>query len=141
MCEKFEVSETQMVWGGDQYLTEQRIRDISTLSPIIKNYLKSLTKFCAQMRRAHPMVNGITSKSIVNFLPNMLIIVPIKRHMTAAPNVVDDPTQDHASSFTEKLYSLLKSVSFGLSTIRISVGDVHPKRVPAARAPPVAKRL
>lgn len=100
----------------------------------------SIARFCGQITSAHPMVNGITSKSMVSLRPNMLIIVPINRHMIAAPNVVDEPTHDQASSLIVKSYSLLKSVTF-LSTTSISVGDVHPNSVPAARAPPVAKHI
>lgn len=100
----------------------------------------SIARFDGQMTRAHPTVNGITNKSIVSFRPNMLIIVPMNRHIIAAPKVVDEPTQDHASSLIAKGYSLSKPVSF-LSTTSISVGDVHPKRVPAARAPPVATNI
>lgn len=85
------------------------------------------------------MVNGATNKSIVSLRPIKLIMVPMKRHMIAAPKVVDEPTHDHSSSSIEKSYSLRKLESF-LSTTRISVGDVHPSSVPAASAPPVATK-
>lgn len=70
----------------------------------------------------------------------MLIIVPMNRHMIAAPKVVDEPIQDQASSSISKSYSLSKSVLLFLTT-SVSVGDVHPNRVPAARAPPVAENI
>lgn len=86
------------------------------------------------MSMAQPAMKGSTRNNMVHFRPIMLMRKPIGMHTEAAPRVMAELIHENWVSLTGKSYPE------PLSTIFVWAGDVHPKRVPQAKAPPAAAR-
>lgn len=68
--------------------------------PISARPMISIVTLIAVIRRHHPRMNGIKTRSIVPRLPNILIINPVSTQTEAAPRLSIDPRKENSTSET-----------------------------------------
>lgn len=73
-------------------------------NPVKKRPKYNITTDEAHIMHAQPMVNGMTSASIVVLRPNRSMTKPIIRQLTMPPKFELEPTQEYCSDDTEKSY-------------------------------------